>query len=82
MCMFSCSGRVCALEAPHAVAPRAPLSMQFSRQHYWRGRPFLLQQILLTQGSKEAQSPEPPALTDRFFTIRAPRKPMITINTN
>ena len=31
------------------VAHQAPLSMGFSRQEYWRGLPFLLQGIFLTQ---------------------------------
>ena len=30
---------------------RAPLSMRFPRQEYWNGLHFLLQEILLTQGS-------------------------------
>ena len=35
---------------PHGLWP-APLSMEFSRQDYWSGLPFLLQGIFLTQGS-------------------------------
>ena len=30
--------------------PQAPLSMGFSRQEYWSGVPFLLQDTFLTQG--------------------------------
>ena len=38
---------------PWTVAHQAPLSMGFSRQAYWSGRPFpTLQEIFLTQGSK------------------------------
>ena len=32
------------------VPHQAPLSMEFCRQEYWRGSPFLLQGIFLTQG--------------------------------
>ena len=33
------------------VAHQAPLSKEFSREEYWRGLPFLLQGIFLTQWS-------------------------------
>ena len=33
------------------IAYQAPPSMGFYRQEYWRGLPFLLQGIFLTQGS-------------------------------
>ena len=36
---------------PWAVVYQASLSMEFSRQEYWRGLHFLLQGIFLTQGS-------------------------------
>ena len=36
---------------PWTVAYQAPQSMEFSRQEYWSGLPFLLQGIFLTQGS-------------------------------
>ena len=36
---------------PEAIAPQAPLSMEFSRQEYWNGLPFLLQGTFLPQGS-------------------------------
>ena len=38
-------------ESPCNVAYQAPLSMEFSRQEYWRGCHFLLQGIFPTQGS-------------------------------
>ena len=38
--------------APRTVARQAPLSLGFSRQEYWGGCHFLLQGILLTQGSE------------------------------
>ena len=39
------------LETPWTVAHQAPLFMEFSRQEYWSGLPFLSQQDLPTQGS-------------------------------
>ena len=36
---------------PWTVAYQVPLSMGFSRQEYWNGCHFLLQEISLTQGS-------------------------------
>ena len=36
---------------PWTVAHQAPLSMEFSRQEYWSGLPFLLQGIFPTLGS-------------------------------
>ena len=38
------------------VACQAPLSVEFSRQEYWRRLPFLLQGILLTQGRTHVSS--------------------------
>ena len=35
---------------PWIVAHQVPLSMEFSRQKYWSGLPFLLQAIFSTQG--------------------------------
>ena len=39
------------LVTPWTVACQAPLFMEFSRQEYWSGLPFLLQGIFLTQES-------------------------------
>ena len=36
---------------PWTVAHQAPLTLEFSRQEYWVGSHFLLQGILVTQGS-------------------------------
>ena len=36
---------------PRTVACQAPLSLGFSRQKYWRGSYFVLQEIFLTQGA-------------------------------
>ena len=60
---------------PWTVASQAPLSMEFSRQEYWSGLPFLLQGIFLTQGSNTAS----PALAGRFFTTEPPRKPLVNM---
>ena len=35
---------------PWTVARQVPLSMEFSRQEYWSGLPFLPQGIFLSQG--------------------------------
>ena len=47
------------------VARQAPLSMEFPRQEYWSGLPFLSPGDLSGPGIKS----EFPALTDRFFTV-------------
>ena len=41
--------RVWLFETPWTIALKAPLSMEFPRQEYWSGLPFLLQEIFLTQ---------------------------------
>ena len=41
----------CLTATPWTVAPQAPLSMEFSRQEYWRGCHSLLQGIFLIQES-------------------------------
>ena len=51
---------------PWTVASQAPLSMEFSRLEYWRGLPFLLQEIFLTQGSNPCLLASP-VLAGRFF---------------
>ena len=43
--------RVWLFAIPWTVVYQASLSMEFSRQEYWRGLHFLLQGIFLTQGS-------------------------------
>ena len=55
------------------VAHWAPLSMEFSRQEYWRGLPFPSPEDLPDPGIKPASS-ESPALTGRFFASAPPRK--------
>ena len=63
MCAQSCL-TLCDL---WAVACQAPLSLEFSRQKYWSGLPFLSPGDLPDPGSKPT-SLESPALTGRIFT--------------
>ena len=42
----------CLTLQPLDCSPKAPLSMEFSRQEYWSGLPFPFQGIFLTQGLK------------------------------
>ena len=49
---------------PLTVAHQSPLPMEFSRQEYWSGLPFLTPGDLLNPGMK----PVSPALAGRFFT--------------
>ena len=51
---------------PWIVAHEAPLSIEFSRQEYWRGSPFPFPGDLPDPGT-EPVSPSP-ALAGRFFT--------------
>ena len=53
---------------PWTVAHQAPLSMEFSRQEYWSGLPFL------TPGDLPDAWNEPvsPALTGGFFITEVP----------
>ena len=58
--MCACGSRsvVSNFETPWTVAHQAPLSMEFSRQEYWSGLPFLSPGDLSDPGIK----PESPAL--------------------
>ena len=55
---------------PWTVARQAPLSMEFSRQEYWSGLPFLSSGVLLDPGIESAS----PAFAGRFFTTESPGK--------
>ena len=46
--LFSCSVMFSSFVTPWTVASQAPLSMEFSRQEYWSGLPFLFQEIFWT----------------------------------
>ena len=53
------------------VAHQAPLSMEFSRQEYWSGLPFLTPGHL-PNPENEPVSLASPALAGRFFTTVPP----------
>ena len=55
---------------PWTVARQAPLSMEFPRQEYWSGLPFLSLGDLPDSGIE----PVSPTLTDGFFTTEPPEK--------
>ena len=59
------------LQPPWTLAHQAPLSMEFSRQEYWSGLPFLSSGHLPNLGI----DPRSPALQAGFFTIWATREP-------
>ena len=48
---------------PRIVAHQAPLSMEFSKQKYWRGLPFSF-----SRRSARPMSPPSPAIAGGFFT--------------
>ena len=59
---------------PWTTAPKAPLSMEFSRQEYWSGLPFSTPGDLPNPGIK-SMSFASPALAGGFFTKEPPTKP-------
>ena len=59
---------------PWTVACQAPLSMEFSRQEYWSGLPFLSSGDHPNLGIG-ATSVTPPAFAGGFFTTGATWKP-------
>ena len=61
------------------IAHQAPLAMEFSRQEYWNGLPFLSPGDLPNPGIKP-ESPVSSALADKFFIIELPGKPL-SLNT-
>ena len=64
---------MCALLRPHAAAPQAPLSLDFSNQEYWSRLPFPLPEDFPYLGIKP-RSPASPALAGQFFNIEPPGK--------
>ena len=58
---------------PWTIAHQAPLSMEFSRQEYWSGLPFLTPRDLLNPGIK----PTFPALADGYFITEPPVKTLV-----
>ena len=67
MWSVSCSVVSDSLPPPWTATRQAPLSMEFSRQEYWSGQPFLFQGIFLTQWSTQLF-----CITGRFFNIWPP----------
>ena len=63
--------RVWLLATPWTVAHQPPLSMEFSRQEYWRRLPFPPPGDLPHLGIE----PRPPALAGGFLTTEPPGKP-------
>ena len=61
-------------ETPCTIAHQALLSMESSRQEYWRGLPFPTLGDLRDPGIKPV-SPASPALAGGFFTIEPTGKP-------
>ena len=55
---------------PWTIACQAPLSMEFRRQEYWSGLPFLSPEDLPNPGIK----PTSPALAGGFFSAEPPGK--------
>ena len=53
---------------PQDYSPKAPLSMEFSRQEYWSGLPFPPPGVLPIPGT------EPAALAGEFFIPEPPGK--------
>ena len=66
-----CSACVLLFVASWTVAHRAPLSMGFSRQEYWRGLPFRAPEDLPDPGIQPA-SLVTPALAGGFLTTTPP----------
>ena len=64
-CMLS---HVWLFGTPWTWACQAPLSMEFSRQEYWNGLPFLSPRDLLDPGVEAAPAVSP-SLAGRFFFI-------------
>ena len=58
---------------PHWLAHKTPLSMEFSRQESWSGRPFPSPGELPNQGSNPVS-----CTADKFFTIWATREAVHT----
>ena len=78
-CYFACC--VCAQSlscvqlfgTPWTAGHQAPLPMEFSRQEYWSGLPFVPPGNVPDPGIE----PVSPALTGRFFTTEPPGKPSL-----
>ena len=80
MWKWKCSSlsRVWLFVTPWAVACQAPLSMEFSRQEYWSGLPFLSAGDLPDPGIK----PERPVLQADSLSSEPPEKPVHPLLSN
>ena len=74
-CVCVCVRSVAQFATPWTLAHQAPLSLEFSRQEYWRGLPFLTSEDLLNSGIKSTPLASP-ALTGRLFTTMPPGNPI------
>ena len=75
--MYVCTqslSRVLLFVTPWTVAPKSPLSMEFSRQEYWSELQFPTPEDLPDPGF-ELLSLESPPLAGGVFTIVLPEKP-------
>ena len=68
--MLNRFSRIRLFATPWTVALQAPLSIESSRQEYWRGLPFLPPGNLPDPGIEPAS----PVLRGRFFTTAPPGK--------
>ena len=66
---------VCVCVCVCVIAHQAPLSMEFSRQEYWRGLPFPFPGDLPDSGME----PPSPALAGGFFKTEPPGMPSIAL---
>ena len=74
MCYVQLLSCVWLCATPWTIVCQAPLSMEFSRQEYWNGLPFLTPGDLPDPGIQPV-SLASPALAGGFFIIVPPRKP-------
>ena len=76
MCVHMCAvlSHVCLFVTAWTVASQSSLSVEFSRQEYWRGVPFPTPGDLPNPGI-ESVSPVSPSLAGRFFTTVPPGNP-------
>ena len=80
MFVLSCSV-MSDLLRPYVVAHQVPLSMEFSRQEYWRGLLFPTPGDLPDPGIKPV-SLVFPALAGRFFKSVPPGEPYVPLGSN
>ena len=73
--MLSCFSHVRLFATACTVACKAPRSMEFSRQEYWRGLPFPSPGGLPNPVT-EPETPVSPALAGGFFTTEPQGKPI------